>query len=38
MKEAGLESYVLDLFQVEGWNVLHGPDTAPGTPGAARAD
>ncbi|MCO5300359.1 MAG: type I restriction endonuclease subunit R [Candidatus Nanopelagicales bacterium] len=38
MREAGLESYVLDLFQSKGWAVLHGPDVAPGMPGGERSD
>ena len=36
--ESGLEDWVLDMLADEGWQVAHGPDIAPGTPGAERDD
>lgn len=38
MNEAGLEEYALDIFRDLGWRVMHGPDVAPGMPGAERDD
>ena len=36
--EATVESAVLDWLAALGWTVLHGPDIAPDTPAAERAD
>ena len=36
--EADVESAALDWLAALGWQVAHGPDIAPGTPNAERAD
>ena len=36
--ESDLEDWVLEMLANEGWQVAHGPDIAPGTPGAERDD
>ncbi len=35
--ESGVEEVCLDYFDGLGWQVLHGPDIAPGEPGAERS-
>ena len=36
--ESTVEDAALDWLRSLGWTVAHGPDLAPGTPGAERAD
>ena len=36
--EADLEGLVLEFLAEEGWQVVHGPEIAPGEPGAERGD
>ena len=38
LSESTVEAVALDWLATLGWTVLHGPDTAPGTLGAERAD
>ena len=38
LSESTVESVALDWLGSLGWTVLHGPDVAPDTPGAERAD
>ena len=38
LTEALVESAALDWLSALGWQVLHGPDIAPDTPGAERVD
>jgi type I restriction enzyme R subunit len=38
MLEADLEGLVLEFLAGEGWAVVHGPEIAPGEPGAERGD
>ena len=36
--EADVEKVALEWLAELGWGVAHGPDIAPGTPGAERED
>ena len=36
--ESVVEDAALEWLENLGWNVVHGPDIAPDTPGAERAD
>ena len=36
--EADVEQVALEWLSELGWGVAHGPDIAPGTPGAERED
>ena len=36
--ESVVEQAALDWLEAAGWNVAHGPDIAPDTPGAERSD
>ena len=36
--ESDLEDWVLEMLAGHGWQTLHGPDIAPGMPGAERTD
>lgn len=36
--ESDLETWVLEMLAEQGWQTLHGPDIAPGMPGAERSD
>jgi type I restriction enzyme R subunit len=36
--EAGLEDVVLEYLAAEGWDLVYGPDIAPGEVGAERSD
>ena len=36
--ETEVEDAALEWLERLGWNVVHGPDIAPDTPGAERAD
>ena len=36
--ESTVETVALDRLALFGWSVLHGPDSAPDTPGAERGD
>lgn len=36
--ESDLETWVLEMLAEQGWQTLHGPDIAPGKPGAERSD
>ena len=36
--ESTVEQAALAWLESAGWQIAHGPDTAPGTPGAERAD
>ena len=36
--EADVEQAALDWLSGLGWQVVHGPDIAPDTPGAERSD
>ena len=38
LNESAVESAALEWLQTIGWQVAHGPDIAPDTPGAERAD
>ena len=38
LSESTVEAVALDWLGSLGWTVLHGPDVAPDTPGAERAD
>ena len=38
LTEADVEQAALDWLSGIGWHVAHGPDTAPDTPDAERAD
>ena len=38
LTEAEVETAALDWLSARGWQVLHGPDIAPGAPGAERDD
>ena len=38
LTEADVEQAALDWFATLGWQVAHGPDIAPDTPWAERAD
>jgi type I restriction enzyme R subunit len=38
LTEADVESAALDWLATIGWQTAHGPDIAPDTPGAERAD
>jgi len=36
--ESTIEEATLDWLERQGWQVAHGPDIAPDTPGAERTD
>ena len=36
--EDALEQWVLEIMAELGWTPVHGPDIAPGEPGAERGD
>lgn len=36
--ESDLETWVLEMLAEHGWQTIHGPDIAPGMPGAERSD
>lgn len=36
--ESDFETWVLEMLVEQGWKVAHGPDIAPGMPGAERED
>ena len=38
LNESTIEEAALDYLESLGWGVAHGPDIAPDTPGAERAD
>ena len=38
LTEADVEAAALEWLAAIGWQVAHGPDIAPDTPGAERAD
>ena len=38
LSESTVESAALSWLAALGWQVAHGPDIAPDTPGAERAD
>ena len=38
LSESAIEAVALDWLGLLGWTVLHGPDVAPDTPNAERAD
>jgi len=37
LAESGIEEVCLEYFADLGWQVLHGPDIAPGEPAAERS-
>ena len=36
--EADFEAWVLEMLAEQGWQTVHGPEIAPGIPGAERED
>ena len=38
LTETTVEAAAMEWLDAIGWQVVHGPDFAPGTPGVERAD